>query len=45
MRKNLNYEEKEAMRILDAVKFGIDIPESLINWALWVCGDLVGQQS
>jgi hypothetical protein len=44
MRKQMNCEEKEAMRILDAVKLGIDgIPESVITWALWVTGDLVGQ--
>lgn len=43
MRKELNHEELEAHRILDAVKAGIDVPESAINWALWVCGDLVGQ--
>lgn len=43
MRNQMNYEELEAMRILDAVKAGIDIPESTILWALWVTGDLVGQ--
>jgi predicted DNA-binding protein (UPF0251 family) len=42
MRDQLNYEELEAMRILDAVKAGIDIAQETINWALWVTGDLVG---
>lgn len=43
MRDNLNEEEREAMRILDAARAGMDVPESAITWALWVCGDLVGQ--
>lgn len=43
MRDNLNDEEREAMRILDAARAGMDVPESAITWALWVCGDLVGQ--
>lgn len=42
MRENYNDEEKEAARILDAVKVGIDVPDSVVTWALWVCGDLVG---
>jgi len=42
MRDQLNHEELEAMRILDAVKAGIDIEQETINWALWVTGDLVG---
>lgn len=43
MREHLNPEEREAHRILDAVKAGIDVPESVVTWALWVSGDLVGQ--
>lgn len=43
MRDNLNHEELEAMRILDAARVGIDVPESAVTWALWVTGDLVGQ--
>ncbi len=45
MRDQFNHEELEAMRILDAVKAGIDVPETAITWALWVTGDLVGQAS
>lgn len=43
MRNCCNDEEREAHRILDAVKSGVDVPDSVITWALWVCGDLVGQ--
>lgn len=43
MRDHLNHEELEAMRILDAVKVGLDVPETAITWALWVTGDSVGQ--
>lgn len=43
MRDRLNHEELEAMRILDAARAGMDVPDTAITWALWVCGDLVGQ--
>lgn len=43
MRDHMTEEEREAMRILDAARAGMDVPESAITWALWVCGDLVGQ--
>ncbi len=42
LRDHLNGEELEAMRLLDAVRAGLPIPESAITWALWVTGDLVG---
>ena len=42
MRKNYNFEELEAARILDLAKSGGDVPETTIIWALWVLGDLVG---
>lgn len=38
----MNDEELEAMRILDAARAGMDVPESTITWALWTTGDLVG---
>lgn len=43
MRKQMNDEEREASRILDLVRAGGDVPESVITWALWTLGDLVGQ--
>jgi hypothetical protein len=43
MRSNYNDEEKEAGRILDLARAGGEVPESVITWALWVLGDLVGQ--
>ena len=43
MRNKYNPEELEASRILDLAKIGGDVPESVITWALWVLGDLVGQ--
>lgn len=39
MREHYNDEELEAARILDAVKLGIEVPESAIKWSLWVLGD------
>lgn len=42
MRNHMNHEELEASRILDLAKAGGDVPESVITWALWVLGDLVG---
>lgn len=41
-RTNMNYEEKEAMHILDLVKAGDDVPQAVIDWALRVAGDLIG---
>ena len=38
----MNYEELEASRILDLALHGGDVPDSVITWALWVLGDLVG---
>jgi len=43
MRNHMNDEEREASRILDLVRAGGDVPESVIIWALWTTGDLVGQ--
>lgn len=42
MRYHMNYEEAEASRILDLVRAGFDVPADLVNWCLWVLGDLVG---
>lgn len=39
-RKHMNYEELEAMRILDFARAGGDVPDSTIIWCLWVTGDL-----
>ncbi len=44
MRNQCNYEELEAHRILDGVRAGIETPETVIVWALWVLGDAVGMQ-
>jgi len=41
-RTGYNFEELEASRILDLARAGGDVPESVITWALWVMGDLVG---
>ncbi len=41
-RAHLNYEEREAMRILDMVRAGLDVPASTIAWCLFVTGDAVG---
>jgi len=42
MRDKYNVEELAAAAVLDYVKAGGDVPESAINRALWVLGDLVG---
>lgn len=42
LRRNVNDEEREAHRILDLVAAGFDVPESVIDWALFVLGDGVG---
>lgn len=42
MRDHYNDEELEAARILDAVKAGLDVPDTVVAWALWVTGDTVG---
>ena len=33
-------EEREASRILDMVREGADVPQSVIRWALMMAGDL-----
>ena len=38
----MNEEEREAMRILDLLKAGEEIPESVVAWCLRVTGDGVG---
>lgn len=43
MRNKYNTEELEAALVLDYAKAGGDVPEAVINRALWVLGDLVGQ--
>jgi hypothetical protein len=45
MRGQYNSEELEAARILDLARAGGEVPESVVTWALWVLGDLVGVQS
>ena len=42
MRTHYNYEELEAARILDLARAGGEVPGSVITWALWTLGDLVG---
>lgn len=42
MRDKYNHEELEAARILDLVRVGGEVPVSVVTWALWVLGDLVG---
>ena len=42
MRAKYNQEEREAARILDLARAGGDVPESIVTWALWCLGDLVG---
>jgi hypothetical protein len=41
-RDHMNYEEREAMRILDLVRSGADVPYSTVMWALRVTGDALG---
>jgi hypothetical protein len=41
-RLHLNEEEREAMRILDMVRAGMDVPATTVTWALFVTGDSVG---
>jgi len=41
MREHYNEEELEAARILDAVKAGLDVPDTAVTWALWICGDTI----
>lgn len=41
-RTHLNDEEREAMRILDLLKAGEDIPESVVAWCLRRTGDAIG---
>lgn len=41
-RDHMNDEEREAMRILDLLKAGDDIPPSVVQWALRVTGDAIG---
>ena len=38
----MTHEKKEAHRILDLVKIGMDIPDMTILWCLIVLGDAVG---
>lgn len=42
MRTHYNHEELEAARILDLARAGGEVPDSVITWALWTLGDLVG---
>lgn len=41
-RTHLNYEEREAMRVLDMVRAGFDVADDMVRWALFVTGDSVG---
>lgn len=41
-RSHMNEEEREAMHILDLLKAGEDVPESVVEWALRVTGDSIG---
>ena len=42
MRSQYNDEEREAAHMLDLAREGGDLPYSVVLWALWVLGDLVG---
>jgi hypothetical protein len=39
-REHLPDNRREALRLLDLVRAGFDVPASAVTWALWVCGDL-----
>lgn len=41
-RTHMDDEEREAMRILDLLKAGDDIPASVVQWCLRVTGDAIG---
>lgn len=41
-RQHMNEEEREAMHILDLLKAGEDVPESVVEWALRCTGDAIG---
>jgi hypothetical protein len=41
-RAHLNHEEREAMRVLDMVRAGLDVSDEMVRWALFVTGDSVG---
>ena len=41
-RTHLNDEEREAMHVLDLLKAGDDVPDSVVDWALRVTGDSIG---
>lgn len=41
-RNHMDDEEREAHRILDLLKAGEDIPESVVAWSLRVTGDALG---
>lgn len=42
MRDHCTDEEREAHRVLDHAKSGLEVPPSMIAWALLVLGDGVG---
>lgn len=42
MRDNYTSEKLEAARILDMVRAGIEVPDSVITWALLTLGDYDG---
>ena len=41
----LTDEEREASRILDMVREGADVPQSVIRWALYASGDVTERQN
>ena len=41
-RAHMNHEEREAMRILDMARAGMEVADEMVIWALFVSGDLVG---
>lgn len=41
-RDKMTDEEREAMRILDLLKAGEDIPAQIVSWCLRVTGDAIG---
>lgn len=42
IRAHMNKEELRASLLLDFTLMGGDVPLVVVNWALWVLGDLVG---
>lgn len=42
MRDNYTHDKQEAARILDMVRANIEVPDSVVTWALLTLGDYDG---